>query len=142
MLIANPVLVASAQSHSTSMADPEGPAAGEYLMEHFGLPRDEQYLPALGQLADQKPGERAKALAWQAIVRLKPTGTVWLDRAWRDVMYEPARQLLALNGAAFSAPPELAGESRTRAFIEETIRLQQRVEREGELWRQMESYAF
>jgi hypothetical protein len=124
-------------------------AAGELILQHMGTPGDEVFAPILLILTRDAGADRAKALAWDALLRINPVSqrqTV-LEAAWLNTAYQAAVRLIALNDEATArqvlAQVE-AGAKPTRNISD--ARLMRRTldasDRDKRHWREIEGYAF
>ena len=80
--------------------DPHSGKAIDFILSHLGVPADEVLLPELFELARRPEHSRAKAQAWQALLRMNPETQrpQILELAWKNVGFSSsASRLIVLN---------------------------------------------
>lgn len=129
--------------------DPHGGKAMDFILSQLGVPADEVFLPELLALANRTEYSRAKAQAWQALLRMNPAKDRQqiLEMAWENAgFFDSASRLIVLNQEALArefvrshAGSEDREERRKASKLAETLRASYRQRLD---WRIIHGYAF
>lgn len=127
-------------------ADANSPKVTVFVLEHFGVPADEAFVPDLLRVVSHAGNSsRLKAQAWRALLRINAPKyrKEILEYAWKDLSMQSAARFVALNDEAKARELVSTGkpedESYERSVVRQALAATQRDRR---LWLEAHGYSF